>query len=128
MHKGSKYNRNEAARFLRANGLRTTPASLATMATRGGGPPYFKIGKHCLYWQIDLEIWVEQRCTGMLDSTSTSQGKRFDDLFEQEQDLDDFPFDTGQPHFDEITRLLSEEAKMQSAIDSARGKYDQQFI
>ncbi|HKR16508.1 hypothetical protein [Rhizorhapis sp.] len=128
MHKGRKYSRDEAARFLRANGLRTTAASLATMATRGGSPPYFKIGKHCFYWQIDLEMWVEQRCSGLLDSTSTTQGKRFDDIFEQDRDLEESPFDTGQPGFDEITRLLCEEAAMQGFIDSARAKYDQQFM
>jgi len=128
MHKGRKYSREEAARFLRANGLRTTAASLATMATRGGGPPYFKIGKRCFYWQIDLEMWVEQRCSGLLDSTSTTQGKRLDDIFEQDQDLEEAPFDTGQPGFDEITRLLCEEAAMQGFIDSARAKYDQQFM
>jgi hypothetical protein len=128
MNKGRRYSREEAARFLRANGLRTTAASLATMATRGGGPPYFKIGKHCFYWQIDLEIWVEQRCSFLLDSTSTSQGKRFDGPFEQDQDLEDIPFDTGQPSFDEITRLLCEEMAMQGFIDSAGAKYDQQFI
>ncbi|HEY0960130.1 MAG TPA: hypothetical protein VGE05_12795 [Novosphingobium sp.] len=128
MHKGRKYNRDEAARFLRANGLRTTAASLATMATRGGGPPFFKIGKHCFYWQIDLEMWVEQRSTGLLDSTSTTQGKRFDGLFEQDQDLEDFPFRTGHPDFDEVTRLLCEEATIQGQIDAAGPKYDQQFM
>lgn len=128
MDKGRKYNREEAARFLRANGLRTTAASLATMATRGGGPPYFKIGKHCFYWQLDLEIWMEQRCSDLLDSTSTTQGKRFDGLFEQEQDLEDFLLDTGQPEFDEVTRLLSEQAALQGYIDTAGPKYDQQFM
>tara|TARA_R110000824_G_scaffold3839_11_gene18390 strand:+ start:15621 stop:16007 length:387 start_codon:yes stop_codon:yes gene_type:complete len=128
MTKGRKYNRDEAARFLRANSLRTTAASLATMATRGGGPTFFKIGKYCFYWQLDLETWVEQRCTGMLDSTSTTQGKQFDDFFEQEQDLEDFSFDTGQPGFDEVTRLLSEEATIQGFIDLARVKYDEQFM
>lgn len=128
MNQGRKYNRDEAGRFLRANGLRTTAASLATMATRGGGPPYFKIGKHCFYWQLDLQIWIEQRCTGLMDSTSTSQGTRIDDLFERDADLEDFPFDTGQPDFDEITRLLADEAAMQGHIDAAGPRYDQQFI
>ena len=100
MARGQKYNRADAARFLRANGLRTTAASLATMATRGDGPPYFKTGKLCFYWQVDLEIWVEQRTTGLLDSTSTSQGKHFDGLFGWDQDLDDFPFKTGDSGFD----------------------------
>jgi hypothetical protein len=127
MNKGRKYSREDAARFLRANDQRTTAASLATMATRGGGPPYFKIGKHCFYWQLDLQIWLEQRSTGLLDSTSTSQGKRIDDLFEHDQDLEDFPFDTGQPDFDEVTRLLAEEAAMQEHIDAAGLRYGRQF-
>lgn len=127
MNKGRKYTRCEAARFLQANGLRTTSKSLATAATRGGGPVYFKIGKYCLYWQMDLETWMEKRCTGLLDSTSTVQGKRFDDLFDQEQDLEDFPFNTGQPEFDEITRLLNQEWAIQDSIDQAGFKYDQQF-
>lgn len=128
MTKGRKYSRHNAAEFLQANGLRTTAASLATMATRGGGPQFFKTGKRCFYWQIHLEMWVEQRTTGLLDSTSTTQGKRFDDLFEQDQDLVDFPFDTGQPGFDEVTRLLSQEADIQGFLDAAGAKYDQQFM
>lgn len=128
MNKGRKYSRKEAACFLRANGLRTTAASLATMATRGGSPPYFKTGKHCFYWQLDLESWVGQRTTGPMDSTSTTQGKRFDDLFEHDQDLEDDRFHTGHPEFDETTRLLAEEEALQSHIDAAGAKYDQQFI
>jgi len=128
MNKGRKYSREEAARFLRANGLRTTAASLATMATRGGGPPYFKIGKHCYYWQIDLEMWVEQRCTSLRDSTSTTQGKRFDDLFEQDRDLDDALPTTGDPGFDEVTQLLAEQEALQNHIDAAGAKYDQRFM
>lgn len=128
MTKGRKYSRDGAAQFLQAHGLRTTAASLATMATRGGGPPFFKIGKYAFYWQLDLEEWMKQRCTDLLDSTSTSQGKRIDDLFEQDEDLEDLPLETGQPAFDEITRLLSEEAAMQGFIEKAGTKYDEQFI
>lgn len=128
MTNGQKYGRTGAAVFLKANGLRTTAASLATMATRGGGPPYFKTGKHCFYWQSDLESWVGQRTTGLMDSTSTTQGKRFDGLFERDQDLEDDPFETGHPGFDEITRLRAEEEAMQGHIDAAGTKYDQQFM
>ena len=127
MINGRTFTRREAARLLQSYGLRTTPASLATMATRGGGPPYFKIGKLCMYRLSDLEEWMSRRCTGLMDSTSTSVRKDLDDLFEQERDLDDDMFFTGQPGFDEVTRLLSEEAAMQEHMDSARSKYDQQF-
>lgn len=125
---GRIYNRQDAARLLREFGLRTTPASLATMATRGGGPRYFKNGKICLYRQSDLEEWLLLRSSDLLDSTSTSQGKHLDAPFEQAEDLQDSLSDTGQPAFDEVTRLLHEEAVMQSFIDAAGTKYDQQFI
>lgn len=120
--------RSEAARLLQSFGLRTTAASLATMATRGGGPPYFKIGKLCMYRLSDLEMWIAKRCTGLLDSTSTLQGTLIEDLFEQEQDLGEILFDTGDPGFDEVTRLLNQEATMREYLDTAGVKYDQQFI
>jgi len=80
-----------------------------------------------MYRQDHLEDWLAQRCSGLLDSTSTSQGKAFDD-FEPDQDLEDDPFATGQRDFDEVTRLWNEEAAMQGYIDAAGSKYDQQFI
>ena len=64
MTNGRTLRRREAARLLQSHGLRTTAASLATMATRGGGPQYFKVGKLCMYSLSDLEAWVAQRTTG----------------------------------------------------------------
>lgn len=128
MDKGQKYPRTGAAAFLQAHGLRTTAASLATMATRGGGPQFFKTGKRCYYWQLHLEMWVEQRTSGLMVSTSTTQGKRFDGLFEQDRDLEDDRFCTGDPGFDEVTQLLAEQEALQSHIDAAGAKYDQRFM
>ena len=128
MTNGRTFRRAEAARFLQAHGLRTTPASLATMATRGGGPPYFKIGKLCQYPTAELELWVSRRCTDLFDSTSAPSGRRIDDLFEQECDLEYDRLNTGDPGFDEVTRLLAEEEALQEAIDSAGVKYDQQLL
>jgi len=81
-----------------------------------------------MYRVCDLEIWMSHRCTGLLDSTSTTVGREMDGLFEQECDLEDDPFLTGQSGFDEVTRLLLEEAMMQEHMDTAGSKYDQQFI
>jgi hypothetical protein len=128
MEKGQKYPRTGAAAFLQAHGLRTTAASLATMATRGGGPQFFKTGKHCYYWQLHLEMWVEQRTSGLMDSTSTTQGKQIDELFEQDRDLDDDLPCTGDPGFDEVTQLLAEQEALQSHINAAGAKYDQRFM
>lgn len=123
--------RDEAAAYLKAFGLRTTPASLATMATRGGGPPFLKIGRYCMYQLRDLEDWLAQRSTGLLDSTSTLSGRAVDGLFndnEIDNDGEGSIFDTGEPGFDEITKLLHEEASLQEQIDTAGVNYDQQFM
>lgn len=124
----NKYSRAGAAAFLQANGLKTTAASLATRATVGDGPPYFKIGKLCFYLRSDLEMWVMQRTTGLMDSTSTTQGKEFEGPFERDRDLEDDRFCTGDPGFDEVTQLLAEQEALQSQIDTAGAKYDQQFM
>ena len=128
MTNGRALRRHEAARLLQSHGLRTTAASLATMATRGGGPRYFKVGKLCMYPLSDLEAWVKQRTTSLLDSTSTEVGARADYFLQPDFELEDDLFVTGHPGFDEVTRLLDEEAEMQAHIDLARGKYDQQFV
>ncbi|MFC3440124.1 hypothetical protein ACFOKF_02750 [Sphingobium rhizovicinum] len=127
MTHGRTFRRPEAARLLQAHGLRTTAASLATMATRGGGPRFFKVGKLCMYPLSDLESWVAQRTTGLLDSTSTTKGARVDDSLQPDYELDDDLFITGHPGFDEITRLLDQEAEMQAHMDAARIEYDEQF-
>lgn len=124
----NKYTRAGAAAFLQANGLKTTAASLATRATVGDGPPFFKIGKLCFYLRSDLEMWVRQRTTDLMVSTSTTQGKQIDDLFEQDRDLDDELPLTGDSGFDETTRLLAEQEELQRQIDAAGANYGQRFM
>ncbi len=127
MTNGRTFRRDEAARLLQSRGLRTTTASLATMATRGGGPRYQKVGKLCLYPLSELEAWVAQRTTGLLDSTSTKEGEPSIIALHPDYDLEDDFFITGHPGFDEITRLLDQEAEMQVHMDAAGVKYDEQF-
>lgn len=127
MTNGRTFCRREAARLLQSHGLRTTAASLATMATRGGGPRYFKVGKLCMYPLSDLEAWVAQRTTGLLDSTSTKDGAHMDYPLQPDYELEDDLFMTGHLGFDEMTRLLDQEAEMQSHMDAASAKYDEQF-
>lgn len=128
MTNGRTFRRDEAARLLQSHGLRTTTASLATMANRGGGPRYFKVGKLCMYPLSDLESWVAQRTTGLFDSTSTEKGAHIDHPLQPDYELEDDLFITGHPGFDEITRLLDQEAEMQAHMDAARAKYDEQFV
>ncbi len=128
MTNGRNFRREEAARLLQAHGLRTTAASLATMATRGGGPPYFKVGKLCMYPLSDLEVWLAQRTTGLFDSTSTKERTHIDNPLHPDFELEDDLFVAGHPGFDEITRLLDQELEMQGHMDAARAKYDEQFV
>ena len=51
-------------------GYPTSTASLATMATRGGGPPFRKFGRRVLYRWGDLLAWAEDRCSAPRCTTS----------------------------------------------------------
>jgi hypothetical protein len=55
--------RSEAAAALTEAGFRTAPATLATMATRGGGPRFQKYGPRPLYRLGDLLDWAHARLT-----------------------------------------------------------------
>jgi hypothetical protein len=55
--------RREAAEY-----SKTPEPTLATMATRGGGPPYIKRGSRVLYRVADLDVWL---LAGLRTSTSS---------------------------------------------------------
>jgi hypothetical protein len=62
--------RAELAAALTELGFPTSPATLATRATRGGGPPFQKYGARSLYrWGNGLE-WAKSRLSGPISSTS----------------------------------------------------------
>lgn len=62
--------RKELSKKLTERGYPVAANSLATMATRGGGPPYRKFGRAVLYpWQEALE-WAERRLGPLLQSSS----------------------------------------------------------
>ncbi len=65
--------RREAAEALTAAGYKTAPATLATMASRGGGPPHRLFGRVPLYRLADLMAWAESRCTPARISTSETR-------------------------------------------------------
>ena len=55
--------RDETADALNEEGFPIKPATLATMATRGGGPPYQIFGRVPLYrWRTSL-AWAHGRLT-----------------------------------------------------------------
>lgn len=41
--------------------LGLSPATLTTMRTRGGGPPFVKLGRRVVYRRSDLDTWLAKR-------------------------------------------------------------------
>ncbi len=61
---------------LRASGYPVADKSLATMATRGGGPPYQLFGRRPLYRWGDALAWAEARLSAPRRSTSEADMRR----------------------------------------------------
>ena len=53
--------RRAGSEFLRSHGFPVAVATLASLVTRGGGPPYHKFGKRVLYNRAALLKWAEAR-------------------------------------------------------------------
>jgi hypothetical protein len=66
----SMFTRDRGAAALSDLGYPVTKATLATLASRGGGPLYRRFGKRVLYRWSDLVAWAEARCTASRSSTS----------------------------------------------------------
>jgi hypothetical protein len=62
--------RRDAAHALNEIGYPIREATLATKATRGGGPPYRCFGRIPLYRWGDLIAWAEARLSAPMRSTS----------------------------------------------------------
>lgn len=67
----SYHGSKSAAKFLASMGYPISAATLDTMVTRGGGPPFIKWGKARLYEELDLLGWAEAR--GGRKRTSSSE-------------------------------------------------------
>jgi hypothetical protein len=59
------------------------PKTLATMATRGGGPPYHKWSKIALYKWDDALQWAQARLSGPHSNTSTHDASTRDHVSSQ---------------------------------------------
>jgi hypothetical protein len=64
-----------AAEALTEAGYPTARTTLATLATRGGGPLYRKFGRVPLYRWGDLLDWAESRMSAPMRSTSETDFK-----------------------------------------------------
>jgi hypothetical protein len=62
--------RERAAKALTESGFQIEPATLATKATRGGGPPYRLFGARALYRWGDVLAWAESRLSAIRGRTS----------------------------------------------------------
>jgi hypothetical protein len=65
--------RKETAAALTAHGFPIAEATLATMASRGGGPPFSRFGSRVVYKWGDALAWANARLIGPATSTSAFQ-------------------------------------------------------
>ena len=72
----TRLKRREAASALTKAGYPISPATLATVASRGGGPVYRCFGRTVIYRWGDLIKWAEKRMTEPRRSTSESDINR----------------------------------------------------
>lgn len=70
--------RDAGARALTAAGYVTSPATLATKATRGNGPAYRIFGKRAIYRWGDLLQWAEANTAPLRHNTSEIDLKPLD--------------------------------------------------
>ena len=68
--------RADVAAALTAAGFPTATATLATKATRGGGPPFRLFGRVPLYKWADALGWAEARLSSPIRSTSELDAQR----------------------------------------------------
>jgi hypothetical protein len=62
--------RKQCAEALTAHGFPVAEKTLATKATRGGGPPYRKFGRVVLYRWDEVLAWAEAQLSGPICSSS----------------------------------------------------------
>jgi hypothetical protein len=62
--------REETAAALTESGFPTSPKTLATKATRGGGPPFHYYGPRVIYRWGNALSWAEERLSPAMRSTS----------------------------------------------------------
>jgi hypothetical protein len=68
--------RKGASAFLKEKGYRVAEATLAKLASLGGGPRYRKFGKRPIYTPSDLLEWAESRCSAPMHSTSAPESRK----------------------------------------------------
>ena len=68
--------RADASRYLlETHGVKRAPATLAKLASLGGGPRFMKMNHTPLYSPADLDEWVASRLTPTVENTSQLAAK-----------------------------------------------------
>jgi hypothetical protein len=60
--------RRQATAYLRENGVTVADSYLAQGARLGSGPQFRYLGKHPVYTEADLDVWIEARKAGVLEA------------------------------------------------------------
>jgi hypothetical protein len=71
----TRLKRVAAAEALTAAGFPVSPTTLATKATRGGGPPFQRFGRVPLYRWGDCLDWAHARLSAPMRSTSEADAR-----------------------------------------------------
>jgi hypothetical protein len=70
----ARLRRTPFAQALTAAGFPVAPTTLATMASRGGGPPYQKFGRYPIYTFGEGLRWAQSRLSRVVTTTSELDG------------------------------------------------------
>lgn len=68
--------RPQTGAALREAGFPIADKTLATKASRGGGPPFRRFGSRPLYRWADALAWAEARLTEPMENTSAADAKQ----------------------------------------------------
>jgi hypothetical protein len=63
----------QAAKFLTDHGFKTSPATLDTKRTRGGGPSFRRFGPRFVYVPPELLEWARSRLSDPVTNTSEAR-------------------------------------------------------
>jgi hypothetical protein len=66
----TRLRRDATAAALEEAGYPTSPKTLATLASRGGGPKFRKYGRYPIYRWGDALAWAEAKCGPVVTSTA----------------------------------------------------------
>jgi hypothetical protein len=70
----ARLNRKQCSAALSARGFPVVEATLATLASRGGGPRFSKFGPRCVYVWRDVISWAQSRLRSLPVAQSRHDG------------------------------------------------------